>query len=72
MPSSPTTLTTDEQGVILRATVGNVPRDPMLHANLARAYCKLAQNEDSQRELDRAKAFAPNEAGHWDSVVKAN
>ena len=25
-----------------------------------------------QRELDRAKALAPNEGGHWDFVAKSN
>jgi hypothetical protein len=40
--------------------------------NLARAYRKLARNEGSLRELDRAKALAPNKAGHLDFIVKSN
>jgi hypothetical protein len=39
--------------------------------NLARAYRNLARNEDSQREMDRAKALAPSETDHWDCVVES-
>ena len=40
--------------------------------DIRRAYRKLARTDDSQRELDRAKALAPNEAGRWDFIAKSN
>jgi tetratricopeptide (TPR) repeat protein len=54
------------------AAISEDPRNAKLHANLARAYLKLARNEDSQRELDIAKALAPNEAGQWEFIVRSN
>jgi tetratricopeptide (TPR) repeat protein len=54
------------------AAISKDPKNPMLHANLARAYRKLARNEDSQHELDRAKELAPKEAGHWEFIAKSN
>jgi superkiller protein 3 len=45
------------------------PEEPQLHFGLARAYRKLARNEDSQRALDRAKALRPGEAESYDRML---
>lgn len=47
-------------------------RNPMIPANLARRYHRLARKGDSQREMDHAKALASDEAGHSDFMVKPN
>ena len=51
------------------AAVAADPEEPMLHFGLARAYRKLARNEDSQRELDLAKALRPGEAASYDRML---
>jgi Flp pilus assembly protein TadD len=51
------------------AAIVEDPQEPRLHFELARVYRKLARNEDSQRELDRAKALRPGEAESYDRMV---
>ena len=54
------------------AAIAEDPEEPQLHFGLARAYKKLARNEDSQQALNRAKALRPGEAERYDRMLAAD
>lgn len=51
------------------AAIVHDPQEPRLHFELARTYRHLARPEDSQRELDRAKALRPDQAESYDRML---
>ncbi len=52
------------------AAIAQDPREPRLHFELARTYRKLGRKDDSQTELDRAKALRPDEAQSYDKMLQ--